>query len=121
MKLLMLILKNVGRSPLRSILTALGTMMLVFVVTMVWSVLWLLDLVTAEKKENLKGIITERWSVPSRLPFSYAGTLAEGAARNPDGAARALPYNGTNVRCHCGRADLHSRICRRTARQENHS
>jgi putative ABC transport system permease protein len=83
MKLFALILKNVGRNPLRSILTALGTMVLVFVVVMVWSILWLLDLVTAEKKENLKGIITERWSVPSRLPFSYGATLAEGAARDP--------------------------------------
>ena len=83
MKILVLILKNVGRSPLRSVLTALGTMVLVFVVTLVWSVLWLLDLTMAEKKENLKGIVSERWSVPSRMPFSYAGTLSEGAARKP--------------------------------------
>jgi putative ABC transport system permease protein len=83
MKLFVLILKNVGRNPLRSILTAMGTMVLVFVVTMVWSILWLLDLITVEKKENLKAIVTERWSVPSRLPFSYAGTLAQGAAREP--------------------------------------
>jgi putative ABC transport system permease protein len=83
MKLLTLILKNVGRSPLRSILTALGTMVLVFVVTMVWSILWLLDLVTTEKKENLKGIVSERWSIPSRMPFSYAATLGEGAAQKP--------------------------------------
>jgi len=83
MKVFSLILKNVGRNPLRSTLTAMGTMVLVFVVVMVWSVLWLLDLVTAEKKENLKGIVTERWSVPSRMPFAYAATLSEGAARNP--------------------------------------
>jgi putative ABC transport system permease protein len=83
MKLVALILKNVGRNPLRSILTALGTMVLVFVVTMVWSVLWLLDLITTEKKENLKGIVTERWSIPSRMPFSYAASLSEGAARKP--------------------------------------
>ncbi len=83
MKLFALILKNVGRNPLRSILTAMGTMVLVFVVTMVWSVLWLLDLITAEKKENLKGIVTERWSIPSRMPFSYAVSLAEGGASKP--------------------------------------
>ena len=32
------------------------------------------------EEENLKAIVTEKWSVPSRMPFSYAATLAEGAA-----------------------------------------
>lgn len=83
MKIFVLILKNVGRNPLRSILTALGTMVLVFVVTMVWSVLWLLDALTTEKQQNLKGIVTERWSIPSRMPFAYATPISEGAARQP--------------------------------------
>ncbi len=83
MKILGLILKNIGRNPLRSILTALGTMVLVFVVTMVWSVLWVLDLITAEKQENLKAIVTERWSIPSRLPFAYAAPISDGAVRQP--------------------------------------
>jgi len=83
MKFFLLIFKNVRRNLLRSTLTILGTMVLVFVVTAVWSILALLDLVTQEKKENLKAIVTERWSIPSRMPFTYAGTLAEGAARDP--------------------------------------
>ncbi len=81
MKLLLLIVKNVGRNLLRSILTSLGTMVLVLVVTLVWSVLNLIDLVTAEKSHDLKAFISERWSVPSRLPYSYAKSLCEGAAR----------------------------------------
>ena len=81
MKLLVLIVKNVGRNLLRSILTALGTMVLVLVVTLVWSVLNLIDSVTAEKSHDLKAFISERWSVPSRLPLSYASSLGEGAAR----------------------------------------
>ena len=89
MKFLLLIFRNVRRNLIRSSLTALGTMVLVSVVTLFWSVLGLLDLVTAAKSENLKAMVTERWSVPSRMPFSYATTLAEGAARNPGDARPA--------------------------------
>ena len=81
MKLLLLIVKNVGRNPLRSILTALGTMVLVLVVTMVWSILHLINLVTQEKSHDVKAFITERWAAPSRLPYHYASSLCEGAAR----------------------------------------
>ena len=83
MKFFLLILKNVTRSPLRSILTVLGSMVLVMVVTGVWSMLWLMDLVTAEKKENFKAIVTDRWSIPSRFPLSYEDILREGAAIGP--------------------------------------
>ncbi len=84
MKYFRLILRNLARNPLRSLLTSLVTIVLVFVVTMVWSILWLLDLVTAEKSENFTAMVAERWSVPSRMPYSYAGPIGRGAARNPD-------------------------------------
>jgi putative ABC transport system permease protein len=83
MKYVLLIFRNVGRNPLRSTLAALVTIVLVFVVTMVWSILWLLDLVTAEKSQNFQVMVTERWAAPSRLPFAYAEPLSRGAARNP--------------------------------------
>ena len=83
MKYIKLILRNLARNPLRSTLTALVTIVLVFVVTMVWSILWLLDLVTAEKSQNFQVMVTERWAIPSRLPYSYAEPLSRGAARNP--------------------------------------
>lgn len=83
MKYLLLILKNIGRNRLRSILTALGTMVLVFVVILVWSILAFLDEAMTEKGQNIKAIVTERWQVPSRLPMAYAATLSEGAARRP--------------------------------------
>ena len=82
-KYVLLIAKNLGRNPLRTALTALGTMVLVLVVTMVWSVLHLLDEVMSEKNSNLKAIATERWQVPSQMPFAYAKSLGEGAARSP--------------------------------------
>jgi putative ABC transport system permease protein len=84
MKYLILIWKNLRRNMLRSTLTALGTMVLVFVVTLVWSVLSFLQAATEEKSQNLKAIVTERWSIPSRMPFSYATGLSEGAAAKPD-------------------------------------
>jgi putative ABC transport system permease protein len=81
-KFLGLIFKNVRRNAIRSTLTAVGTMVLVFVVTLVWSILNFLDAVTAEKTDNLKAIVTERWQIPSQMPFSYADSLSDGAARN---------------------------------------
>jgi putative ABC transport system permease protein len=84
MKYVKLIYRNLSRNKLRSLLTAVVTMVLVFVVTMVWSILWLLDLVTTEKSQNFRAMVTERWSIPSRMPFAYADVLSRGAARNPD-------------------------------------
>ena len=89
MKYFKLIFRNVGRNKVRSLLTALVTMVLVFVVTMVWSILWLLDLVTSEKSQNFQVMVTERWSIPSRLPYTYAEPLSRGAAKNP-GDARPI-------------------------------
>lgn len=77
------IFKSLSRNLLRTVLTGLATMVLVFVITLVWSVLWLLDTVTSEKTKNLKAIVTERWQIPSQMPFSYARDLAEGAATQP--------------------------------------
>ena len=84
MKFLLLIVKNVRRNLLRSALTALGTMVLVFVVILVWSILAFLDKATEQKTSNFKAIVTERWRMPSRMPFSYADGLCEGAASKPD-------------------------------------
>lgn len=83
MKFLQLIFRNVRRNLVRTTLTSAGTMALVLVVTLVWSILSFLSDVTEEKKNNLKAIITERWQIPSQMPYSYAASLSEGAAREP--------------------------------------
>lgn len=83
MKFLGLIVKNIGRNPIRSVLTALGTMVLVFVVTLVWSILSFLNVALSPKNANFKAIITERWQIPSQMPYTYAATLSEGAATKP--------------------------------------
>jgi len=52
MKLLLLILRNLRRSWLRTIFTALGTLVLVVVVTLSWSFLAFFDGVTATKSQK---------------------------------------------------------------------
>lgn len=83
-KYLLIVFKNVRRNLLRSVLTAAGTMVLVLVVTLIWSVLDFLDRATSEKAANFKVIVTERWQIPSRMPVAYASSLIDGAAREPD-------------------------------------
>lgn len=78
-----LILKNLWRNRIRTILTGFATIVLVLVVTLVWTVLVFLANVTSEKANNLKAIVTERWQIPSQMPYSYAARLTEGAPREP--------------------------------------
>jgi putative ABC transport system permease protein len=83
MKFLLLIFKNLFRNKVRTILTFLATMVLVFVVTMIWNVVYFLDDLTKQKTENLQAIITEKWQIPSQMPMSYARPLSDGAASKP--------------------------------------
>ncbi len=78
-----IVFKSLARNPLRTALTGLATAVLVFVVALVWSALHFLDLATAEKSKNFKAIVSERWQIPSQMPFSYARPIAEGAASQP--------------------------------------
>jgi putative ABC transport system permease protein len=82
-KHLRLIVKSLSRNLLRTILTSMAIFVLVFVVTLVWSILWLLDLVTSEKSKDFKAIVTERWQLPSQMPYAYGSSISEGAASKP--------------------------------------
>jgi putative ABC transport system permease protein len=79
MNLLRLVFDNLFRNPLRTIFTSLATMIMVLVVTAVFSILSFLAAATSEKAANIKGIATERWQIPSQMPWSYAGQLSNGA------------------------------------------
>lgn len=85
-KLAMLVLRSLGRNRLRTALTSLAVMVLVLVVTFVWTILYFLNIVTEEKSKDLKAIITERWQIPSQMPYAYAPALSEGAAKRPSDA-----------------------------------
>ena len=83
LKFLLLILKNLGRNKLRTVITCLSTMVLVFVVTMIWTVIAFLDNLTTQKGGNLKAIVTDRYDMQGQLPLSYADPLSRGAATKP--------------------------------------
>lgn len=84
MKYIVLILENIQRNKVRTTLTGLGTMVLVLVVTLVFTILTTLDKATSEKAQNLKGIVTEKWQIPSQMPWAYASGLTEGGAKEAD-------------------------------------
>src|SRR5262249_8486862 len=75
MKLLFLIFKNLRRNLLRTTLTFLALFVLVFIVTLIWSFLHMLDSFTEAKAGEQKAIVTERWQFPSMMPWSYASAL----------------------------------------------
>src|SRR5262245_34158652 len=79
-----MIVKSLFRNILRTTLTSLAIMVFVLVITCVWTILNVLDLVTTEKSADFKAIVTERWQIPSQMPFAYAGSLAEGGATKPE-------------------------------------
>ncbi len=84
MKFFLLMLKNLKRNLLRTILTSVAVMALVLLITLVWSILSFINQVTTEKSKDLKAIVSEKWQLPSMMPISYAATLSEGAARKDD-------------------------------------
>jgi putative ABC transport system permease protein len=84
------VVKSIRRNLLRSTITALATFVLVLLVTLVWSILAFLDRQTQAKTKNLKAIVTEKFQIPSQMPYAYAASLSEGAARK-EGDYRVNP------------------------------
>src|SRR6185295_477999 len=74
-RLFLISLKNLQRNLLRTVLTSLAIMVLVFMITMIWSVIHGIEKTTQEQAKDFKVIITERWQVPSQLPMTYADYL----------------------------------------------
>ena len=79
-RFLLIMLKSLRRNLLRTSLTYLAAFVLVVVITLVWSQLYFLDKLTAEKTRDLKVIVTEKWQAGSQMPWAYARPLSEGAA-----------------------------------------
>src|SRR5262249_24397212 len=59
----MLMGKSLLRNWLRTGLTAFATMVLVLVITLVWTVLGFLDQITADKSRDIKVAVSEKWQV----------------------------------------------------------
>jgi putative ABC transport system permease protein len=79
----LLIFKNLRRNKLRSAVTCLAVLVLVVVVTMIWTVIHFLHHFTTEKAGNLKAVVTDRYDLQGQMPLSYVGPLSHGAARKP--------------------------------------
>jgi putative ABC transport system permease protein len=106
MKFFLLILKNLRRNKLRTGITCLAVMVLVLVVTMVWTVLAFLDNLTKEKRGNLKAIVTDRYDMQGQMPLSYAAPLSQGAASKP---GDKVPVNSMAWQFYLGTLDLEKR------------
>jgi putative ABC transport system permease protein len=78
-----LVFKNVRRNLVRTTLASLAIFVLSLVVTAVWSILVPLDAYLMHRTADIKAIVTERWQVPSQMPYSYAPTLERGAPSDP--------------------------------------
>src|SRR5207302_8731755 len=77
-RLFQLVLKNLRRNLVRTLLTCMATMVLVFMITMIWTILYFMDVITRERAKDLKLIISERRQVPSQLPMTHANYLDPG-------------------------------------------
>jgi putative ABC transport system permease protein len=80
-----LVMRSVIRALLRTSLTYLAVFVLVFVLCCVWSVLAFFSAITQQKDANFKGIITEKYQVPSQMKPSHLGTIKQLIAELPPG------------------------------------
>jgi putative ABC transport system permease protein len=103
-KFVLLALRSLRRNLLRTSLTYLAVFVLVFVVTLVWSMLYYLDALAVEKTKDLKVIVNDKWQIDSRLPWSYARPLSEGAA-NPARPHDVRPQDAMTWQVYMGTVD----------------
>ena len=106
MKFFLLILKNLRRNKLRTVITSLAVMVLVLVVTMIWTVIYFLNNFTQQKSGNLKAIVTDRYNMQGQMPLSYADSLSRGAARDEDDA---VPVDSMSWQIYLGTLDPEKR------------
>lgn len=71
MKFFLLVLKNLRRNRVRSLLTALAVVFLVAIFSMIVSVLLFLNNAMELKNRDIKMVVTERYRIPSRFDRSY--------------------------------------------------
>jgi putative ABC transport system permease protein len=74
-RLFMLGVKNLRRNLTRTLLTGVAIAVLAFMITMIWTIVYFIGLITQERSKDLKIIVTYRWSVPSQMPMTHADYL----------------------------------------------
>ena len=100
MKFLLLILQECPPQSVAGRAHPLGTMVLVFVVTLVWSMLAFFDGLTTEKSNDIKAIVTDAGGSPARcrsaMPIrSATGPRASPATCGPPDSMTWQFYGGT--------------------------
>lgn len=78
-------LRSVIRALLRTSLTYLAVFVLVFVLCCIWSILAFLSQIMTQNDSNLKGIITEKYQIPSQMKPSHLGTVKQLISELPPG------------------------------------
>lgn len=76
MKLIKLILKNLLRNKVRSILTLLAIFLLVAIFTLIATVIRFLDDQMTEQSKDVLAVITERYRIPSRFDRKYIDDIS---------------------------------------------
>jgi putative ABC transport system permease protein len=71
-RMVLLAAKNLRRNLVRTLLTSMAIMVLVVMVTLIWTVIFFLDQTMQEKSADFKLIVMERWKVPSQMPITHA-------------------------------------------------
>jgi putative ABC transport system permease protein len=74
-RLFLLGVKNLRRNLLRTFLTASAIAVFAVMITIIWTIIYFIDLITVERSKDLKIIVTYKWSVPSQIPMTHADYL----------------------------------------------
>ena len=77
MSLLLLVLKNLKRNPLRTLLTTLAVVALVAVFGIITTILMGMDALVTEKASDVKLLITDRYRIPSIFDRRYMDELVQ--------------------------------------------
>ena len=76
-KICLLFLRGLRRSLLRTSLSYLAIFILTFVLGGLYTIVNFLNFITTEKSNNLKVIMTEKYSIPSQMPPGYERRLMD--------------------------------------------
>jgi putative ABC transport system permease protein len=92
-KICLLFLRGLRRSLLRTSLSYLAVFILTFVLGGLYTIVNFLGVITAEKSNNFKVIMTEKYSIPSQMPPGYERRLADLVKELPP---EMQPVNGND-------------------------
>ena len=96
-RLFLLGVKNLRRNLLRTSLTGGAIGVLALMITIIWTIIYFIDLITVERAKDLKIIVTYKWSVPSQIPMGHADYLNPASPKFlPELVSNGKPLYGPN-------------------------